>query len=197
MNTHIEPFRKVTLFAPPDDKLNRAAVHEAGHGVAAWECCYVIDIGEIRIWEAGHGLTTNRFHRASEGVSFPKWEQIVVGLAGMAGELRVYGSVYPNGSLPDFQTCRFMAEGIVGLAPMARGKWDISHGLPLPDVASLLRQEAPEDVRLVLNICLARALKVIGERRLAFRRLRRTLVRRRRVGPPELSLIFGGNRDSF
>ncbi len=183
---------------PPEDKLLvRAAAHEAGHGVAAWQSCYVSDIDYIQIWDNGRGITSHKYYRYSEDLLFPRWEQIVVGLAGIAGELHVFGRVNPKGCLPDFQVCCQLAKGAAARVTMAREKWGIPNGTRLVHVTRLLGQEQPDEIGLVLDLCLARAKALIAERASRFRKLQRRLIGRHYLTNVELSGILGRVRDSF
>jgi ATP-dependent Zn protease len=68
---------------------NRAAVHEAGHTVAAWCCTQVHDLRSVTIELKEGGLTS--FWSYDNDTPESRWCDIVINLAGLAAEIAAYG----------------------------------------------------------------------------------------------------------
>lgn len=92
----------------------RAAVHEAGHAVAAWCCTLVTRVKIASVGKQGDGRVGFEF--LSLGSSDARWCQLVIALAGPAAEAMVYKKGRSRESSFDLTAALAYAEAI-GTAP--------------------------------------------------------------------------------
>jgi ATP-dependent Zn protease len=80
---------------------NRAAVHEAGHTLAAWCCTLVDTVDSVTIErpEGGHVLYRQNVADTTEGV----WCELVITLAGLAAEISEFNVIRSGESESDLQ----------------------------------------------------------------------------------------------
>ncbi len=100
-----QPSPHYTVFA------NRAAVHEAGHTVAAWCCTLVPSVDRVSIETATGGVTeyTHYDEDSSEGI----WCCIVINLAGLAAEISAWGKMRSGECESDLQKALKNAKKLV------------------------------------------------------------------------------------
>jgi len=97
--------------------LFRVATHEVGHLIALWACPFAIDIIEARVDERGDGEVLWTF--PSHDTKNLLWSRLVIGLAGIAAELAVYGTFRSGHSKADLSRAREVAETLAMMGSVA------------------------------------------------------------------------------
>ena len=87
--------------------VKRIAAHEAGHALLAWRSPYVTKVAEVSLLR---GRTT--FFQVLGDSPDLLFDQIVIRLAGIAGELAVFGKYRPKGGVTDVVSAREWAEAL-------------------------------------------------------------------------------------
>lgn len=153
------------------DWRRRVAVHEAGHAVLAWASPYVTEVGFIALemktlWPDQVILAGVTAYSVSPTVAAdPRhlWNQIVIGLGGMAAEAFMLRSIKSRGCTVDLMGAKGYAEiirGRRGAAAMDWLPWDDDGedaGRGLPDIADMFVEPIDPTVRDILNACCRRA----------------------------------------
>jgi len=148
----------------------RVAAHEAGHALLAWTSPYVTEVGHItldirRLWPDRmilSGLTAYSVPISAAGDPRHHWNQIVIGLGGMAGEAFLLGSVKSLGCAVDLAGAKGYAELIVRRHGGKSLDWlpwpDPDAGRrPALDLGKMFTDALDPTVRGVLNACYRRA----------------------------------------
>ena len=87
------------------------AAHEGGHALAAWYSGSVERVHGVKILRSG-GITAYRQHERVHVPTQDLWSNVVIGVAGIAGEFRRGGRVYAPGAASDLVLALRDAEAI-------------------------------------------------------------------------------------
>ncbi|HVI40088.1 MAG TPA: hypothetical protein VM577_05470 [Anaerovoracaceae bacterium] len=98
-------------FDVPDTDEFRVAVHEAGHAVAAWFCTAVARVNEVTIESPTGGHVKYEYHHSRFKEN--DWCNLVICLAGMAGEAVIYKRVRSGPASKDLAEARQMVAHII------------------------------------------------------------------------------------
>jgi len=168
----------------------RAVAHEAGHALVAWHCTSVTRVLRVDVTRSsdgqpgGHVLLNRLAWRAPDAL----WCELAVTLAGMAGELVVFGRVRSLNSADD------LAQGL----SLARSLAEIGTPPPWSDVPAstlafgdMFADPIDGAVIGVMRAGYAMARHVIMERSLPFCRLMAALSLGSALGEGELAAALG------
>lgn len=88
----------------------RIAVHEAGHAIAAWFCSSVFRIQSVVMDESGGGYVDYviSYNKKDERPKY--WCNLVIALAGVAAEVKIYSTVRSHPARLDLAYARQLAE---------------------------------------------------------------------------------------
>lgn len=100
--------------APIETPFIRAAVHEAGHAVAAWSCTLVREMPEVLVRKEGSGHVQIAYFSLEEPAE--RWCYLAILLAGAAAETTIFKKGRSAGAASDLRTALEQARAI-GSAP--------------------------------------------------------------------------------
>ena len=166
------------------------AAHEAGHAILAWFC------KSLTIVELSVGGTQNHviYSTPCPVTAELAWENLVTGLAGIAGQFRAQFSAHGLECERDLKEARLLAESIVvqlalkGVPVNVAFPIDVSHRAT---ISRMFHDEPSPPVRHVLEAAYFKARLVLRVYDIEFRALRRALNFWDRFTPKEVELLIG------
>lgn len=175
--------------AAPDTIETRAAVHEAGHAIAAWFCTNVVEVSWAYITPEGSGkvkYTCRRDPSASAAYSETKWCDLVICLAGITAEIVVYGKTRSGPAAKDLEEALGHARALAG----SEAPWETSDSVRVPfETAFRHPLSAAEFKVFQAGYQMAKRLVLSRERQLY--QLVSALLMWRRTGPAEMERFLG------
>lgn len=169
---------------PLDTVLTRMAVHDAGHTIAAWFCTAVRDVERVSIREA-HGAALWCVLR-DDAHPPALWCRLVVLLAGVAAEARVFRRWRSLPAHGDLAEARRIAATLAGQSP----PWPAVVPLTLPFDAAFSEPLAAVELA-VLHTGYAMARQILLVRHVQHRRLVGALLHREHLTQDEIADILG------
>ena len=160
----------------------RAAIHEAGHVVAAWRCTAVGEIDFARVGD-GDGLVRFSFIRHSNACD---WCRVVIALAGPAAEAMTYASGRSLESRSDLAGALRLAEALAG----TRAPWKIPEGKTF-DFEKLFHPRPPEAVLSVLRDAYRTARRIVRGDRHGVHAVASALLAKKKLRHRDLEVALG------
>ena len=162
----------------------RAAVHEAGHAVAAWSCTLVSDIKHVVINRGGSGHI--KCHYFDLKTTDARWCHLVILLAGAAAETMMYTRGRSRESLTDLEGALEHAKEIGSALP----PWKMEAG-PTFDFTKIFTPTPPEEVigNLEEGYRMARRIVRLNESRLY--RVVGVLLAKKNISHADLEPVLG------
>jgi len=186
-----EPPERKPLARQPKEQFNtfanRAAVHEAGHVVAAWCCTLVHQIGDITIEHKQGGLTA--FWTIQKESSESHWCYIVILLSGMAAEMAAYGKTRSGGCGPDLESALEKAKLIIKSGD-STPPWSAPPRKYTPDFADMIVALDPERKR-ILTASYHMAHAILEAHGNDFYRVVTTLLTRKTASASDIESVLG------
>lgn len=165
----------------------RAAAHESGHALAAWSSIHVVRVTGARLQGPGNGMV--RFDMVdAKSRGGAAWDRVMIGLAGLAGEILTFGSVRSADAEYDLTAARDDAARIV--AGGWQRPWSPTDGRGL-DIGAMFAEPPTPAVRETLGECYRRARVVILHRPDLFGMLQRELLRHGEIDADGIVKLLG------
>jgi ATP-dependent Zn protease len=176
----------------PDTSETRAAVHEAGHALAAWFCTAVVEVVSVEllgdVQGESDGVVTYRW-RQIDGDAL--WRALVVMLAGAAAEVATFGYLQSAGSRSDLVKARQVAEWICGTPEFALPRWARDTLGATPAFAQMFVEPLLPEVEAALSAAYRVARAVLVAHAAKHTALVSALLHRRRLGEAEVAHVLG------
>ena len=165
----------------------QAAIHEAGHTIAAWFCAFVADVKSVHIAVSTHGGASGETHYQGDlSAHRAQWCYVVIALAGIAAEAKVFKRWHAGKASTDLLRARELATSVVG----TKAPWK---ALDAPEQRFELAYEpaltAGEVQTLRQAYVMARLL--LDKHEVRFYRCAGLLLHRRKVSSTDLTAALG------
>ena len=186
-----EPPERKPLARQPKDHFstfsNRAAVHEAGHVVAAWCCTLVHKIGDITIEHKQGGVTA--FWTIQKESPESHWCYIVILLSGMAAEMSAYGKTRSGGCGPDLESALEKAK-LIAKSGSSDPPWGVPPCKYTPDFANMITALDPVHKR-ILTASYCMAYSILEAHGNDFYRIVTVLLTRKTASASDIESVLG------
>lgn len=167
------------------EKQCRTAVHEAGHALCAWACFLVDKITVARIEGEKHVKFTYWHPSYKNDV---EWCDMVLGLAGFAAELMVYGRSWTGRSKPDLDQARASTAWII--EHKATAPWEVLDVRPLP-FAHLFDPPLSPEEQQCLEIAFSKARQLLRDGKDRHAKLVSALLCHRKMTYKDILAVLG------
>lgn len=168
----------------------RKAAHEAGHAVVAWSCTMVQTVHEVTIAAPDGGYVKYAdAYRPSEHTD-ARWCDTVIALAGVAGEVAVYGRVRSGPASADLRCAMEHARQLSGVAPPWRLDAVTRSAVVLPFDAMFEEPPSREQIAVLRHAYLI-ARHILCVRDPSHRHLMVTLHAKRVLNEEDLTGVLG------
>jgi ATP-dependent Zn protease len=176
------------LEAPPVAPLpktdeTKTAIHEAGHVIAAWFCTFVDDVKLARS-EATGGEVQYTVHDVN--IASVAWCRMVIALAGVAAEARVFKRWRSIESRSDLNRARELCARVVGTKPPWEALEPAPQHFESAFEATLSKSEAE-----AIRHAYAMAKLLVQKHEIRLYRCAGLLLHRRVVSNTDLKAVFG------
>ena len=164
---------------------SRAAIHEAGHVLAAWACPFASSIDDVRIHESG-GCVRYAWP-VDERHDNVLWARAVIALAGIASELTVYDTFRAIEARRDLRDAHEIAEALVRSGATAPPDWVTAEAPPFGQMF----REIDAEHAAVLRSAYAKARAIVRARLEDRDRIAAMLLARDRLTEADLADVLG------
>lgn len=173
--------------------LDRAACHEAGHALVAWDSQFVERVTSVSIATAGGGEVLRS--RSSRHTTTMLWDDMVIALAGIAGEAEMLQTIFTQEARGDLNKALTSAKELAAhertIKATCLTPWEPSY-VTLTDVTEFYQDtplSPPE--RRILNHAFQRAMQLTRRGRSRLETLMRALRKRRMLDTADLRKLLG------
>jgi len=166
----------------PETRETKTAIHEAGHTIAAWFCTFIDDVKSARI-EANGGEV--RHSSSAFGADFT-WCRMVIALAGVAAEAKVYKRWRSGEAKEDLMRVREFATKVVGTKP----PWGVLFAPP-QGFESVYKSPLSSDESHVIRSAYAMARLLLDKHEIRLYRCAGLLLHRRKITSSDLTAALG------
>jgi cell division protease FtsH len=171
----------------------RAAIHEAGHAVCAWNHPQIVRINRVTIDEGSTGEGEVRYIRAKIDTDDSLWCDVMVSMGGIAAEVMEFGRFRSGPARNDLEKALATAR-VLASRSSTQPPWQIQvpTGPRKLDISTTLRSVTPDSPEAwVLNACYDRAKDLVARDRTRLDRVAQHLAEHGPLGPSEIRGIFG------
>lgn len=165
----------------------RTAVHEAGHLLISYYCSDVVKVTKcsIDVDESGNAITTGIWK-----LDRNKWNELVVMLGGIAGELSLYNKFRSGGASSDLMVARSLATDIINsniLPPWTTDDITV-YNLPF---SNMFTTELSIEEEIILNTAYNKSKSVLVVHQNLYIKLINLLLEKRTITEDDVEKILG------
>lgn len=167
----------------PDTQDAKTAIHEAGHMVAAWFCTFIDDVKSARIAATGGTVEYTVIDTEFAPVM---WCRMVIALAGVAAEARVFKRWRSIEARDDLRRARELSAYVVGTTPPWKALESKRHLVEAAYTPALSENEAE-----AIRHAYAMARLLVEKHEIRLYRCAGLLLHRRTLTSADLTAAFG------